>query len=171
MEPLYNRHHWGPTFCPYSEVSLSHGFRYISGRCGVCIIRLLSTMCQCFQSFLCLRAFPWWMLAGKANYYYKYCNLRKEGPWVEHLTSLPKRGMGALLSVFACNHEREPMSCLQQLGALKANNWTNNNAQRNHQWLWSQVLTAHSTQSSAMSPWVDHSANHISYISLCKDAL
>ena len=32
VEPLYNRHHWEPTFVPYSEVSL--GFRYISGGRG-----------------------------------------------------------------------------------------------------------------------------------------
>ena len=36
----------------------------------------------------------------------------KELSWAEHLTSLPKRGVGALLSVSAFNHERAPMSCL-----------------------------------------------------------
>ena len=29
----------------------------------------------------------------------KYRSLAKEHPWVEHLTSLPKRGVGALLYV------------------------------------------------------------------------
>ena len=28
-----------------------------------------------------------------------YCSLTKKGPWVEHLTSLPKRGVGALSNV------------------------------------------------------------------------
>ena len=41
-----------------------------------------------------------------------YRNLVKERTWAEHLTSLPKQGVGALLSVSAFNHERAPMSCL-----------------------------------------------------------
>ena len=53
-----------------------------------------------------------------------------------------KRGVGALLSVSTFKHERAPMSCLH---ALEANIWTNNNLQRNHQWLWSRVLIAHTT--------------------------
>ena len=40
-------------------------------------------------------------------------SLTKERPWVEHLTSPPKRGVGSLLSVSAFNHEKAPMSCLQ----------------------------------------------------------
>ena len=43
---------------------------------------------------------------------------------MEHLTSLPKRGVGALSTVFVFNHERAPTSCLQRLETLKANNWT-----------------------------------------------
>ena len=43
-----------------------------------------------------------------------------------------QRGVGVLLSVFAFNYERAPMSCLQQLDALEANNWTSNNIQWNH---------------------------------------
>ena len=39
-----------------------------------------------------------------------YCSLAKESPWAEHLTSLPKRGVGALSIVSAFNHERVPMS-------------------------------------------------------------
>ena len=62
-----------------------------------------------------------------------YCSLPKKGPWAEHLTSLPKRGVGALLTVSTFNHERVPTSCLQWLEALKANNWTQINVQRNHQ--------------------------------------
>ena len=42
-------------------------------------------------------------------------------------------GVGTLLTVSAFNHERAPTSCLQRLEALKANNWTQNNIQRNHQ--------------------------------------
>ena len=44
---------------------------------------------------------------------------------MEQLTSPSKRGVGALSSVSAFNHERAPMSCLQRLDALEANNWTN----------------------------------------------
>ena len=36
---------------------------------------------------------------------YMYHSLAKELPWVEHLTSLPNRGLGALLSVSTFNHE------------------------------------------------------------------
>ena len=61
-----------------------------------------------------------------------YRSLPKERPWAEHLTSLPKRGVGALSTVSAFNHERAPTSCLQRLKALEANNWTQNNVQRNH---------------------------------------
>ena len=62
-----------------------------------------------------------------------YRSLAKKGPWAEHLTSLPKSGVGTLSGVSALNHERAPMSCLQRLDALEANNWTNSNVQRNHQ--------------------------------------
>ena len=44
-----------------------------------------------------------------------YCSLAKEHPWVENLTSVPKREMGTLSSVSTFNHERAPMSCLQRL--------------------------------------------------------
>ena len=44
-------------------------------------------------------------------------------------------------------HHAVPMS----LNTLEANNWTN--IQQNHQWFRSQVLTAHNTQNSTMSPW------------------
>ena len=80
----------------------------------------------------------------------QYCSLPKKGPLAEHLTSLPKRGVGALSTVPAFNHERAPTSCLQQLEALKANDWTQNNVQRNHQRLRSQVLTAHNTLNGTM---------------------
>ena len=64
-----------------------------------------------------------------------YCSLPTKGPLAEHLTSLPKMGVGTLLTVSAFNHKRAPTSCLQRLKALKANKWTQNNVQRNHQWL------------------------------------
>ena len=51
-----------------------------------------------------------------------YHSLTKEHPWLEHLTSLSKRGVGALSSVAAFNHERAPMSSLPD--ALKVSNWT-----------------------------------------------
>ena len=50
-----------------------------------------------------------------------YRSLAKKGPWAEHLTSLPRRGMGALSTVSAFNHERVPTTCLQRLEALEAN--------------------------------------------------
>ena len=51
-----------------------------------------------------------------------YRSLPKKIPWVEeHLTSLPKRGVGILSTVSAFNYERAPMSCLQRLDALEAN--------------------------------------------------
>ena len=67
----------------------------------------------------------WWVVL-------MYCILTKELPWVEHLTSLPRRGVGVVLSVSAFNHERAPMSCLQQFDALEANNY---NVQWNNQHL------------------------------------
>ena len=70
----------------------------------------------------------------------------KEHKWAEYLASLPKREVSALSSVSAFNHERAPMSCLKLLDVLEAKNWTNNNAQRNHQRLRGQVLTTHNTQ-------------------------
>ena len=39
---------------------------------------------------------------------------------MEHLTRLPKREVGTILSVGTFNHERVSMSCLQCLDALKA---------------------------------------------------
>ena len=53
-----------------------------------------------------------------------YRSLPKKSPWVEHLTSLPKRGVSTLSTVSAFNYERAPTSCLQQLDALEANNCT-----------------------------------------------
>ena len=64
---------------------------------------------------------------------YIYHSLAKERPRAEHLTSPPKRGVGALSSASTFNYERTPKSCLQRLDALEANNWTNNNRQRSHQ--------------------------------------
>ena len=40
-----------------------------------------------------------------------YRSLAKKGPWVKHLTSLPKRGVDTLSTVSAFNHVRAPMSC------------------------------------------------------------
>ena len=49
----------------------------------------------------------------------QYRSVAKKGPWTEHLTSLPKRGMGTLSTVSAFNHERVPTSCLQRLEPSK----------------------------------------------------
>ena len=54
-----------------------------------------------------------------------YYSLAKECPWVEYLTSLPERGVGALSNVSTFIHKRALTSCLQRLDALEANNWTN----------------------------------------------
>ena len=106
----------------------------------------------------------------------QYHSLSKKSPWVEHLISLPKRGVGALSTVSALtDHERAPMSCLQQLKALEANNCTQNNVQwPNHQRLWSRILTVHNTLNGTMWWWaygVAHGDHRISYVLLCKDAL
>ena len=71
----------------------------------------------------------------------------------QHLTCLPKRGVGTLSTVSTFDHERAPMSCLQRLEALKANNWTQNNVQQNYQHLQSWVLMAHNTLNSTMWRW------------------
>ena len=93
---------------------------------------------------------------------YIYCSLTRKGPWAEHLTSLPKRGVGALSTVSAFHHKRTPTSCLQWLEALEANNWTQNNIQRNHQRLWSRVLMAHSTLNCMMWWWAYCSSRLVS---------
>ena len=81
-----------------------------------------------------------WKSLGTSIYTLLY-SLTKEHPWAGNLTSLPKRGMGALLSVSAFNHEIAPMWHLQQLDTLKTNNLKNNNVQQSHQGPRSQVLT------------------------------
>ena len=69
-----------------------------------------------------------------------------------------KREMGALSSASAFNHERMPMLCLQQLNALKANNWTNNNVQWSHQWLHAKSSPdGTQTLNATMSPWAWYS--------------
>ena len=79
-----------------------------------------------------------------------YCSLPKKSPWAEHPLSLPKWGVGTLSTISAFNCERAPTSCLQRLKALEANNWTQNNVQRNHQRLRRRVLTAHNTLNGSM---------------------
>ena len=85
-----------------------------------------------------------------------------------------KEGGGRSLTVSAFNHERAPKSCLQRLKVLKANNWTQNKVQRNHQQVWSRVLMAHNTPNGTMSDGehsVARGAHPISYVLLHKDAL
>ena len=79
-----------------------------------------------------------------------YHSLVIKGPWAEYLTSLPKRGVGALSTVSAFNHERAPTSCLQRLEVLDC---TQNNVQRNHQWLRGQFLTARKSLNGTMWQW------------------
>ena len=111
---------------------------------------------RCTMNMAVLSSLVFW------KYISMYRSLAKKGPWAEHLTSLPKRGVGTLSTVSALNHERVPTSCLQRLEALEANNWTQNNVQRNHQWLQSQVLTAHSTLNCTMWWWAYHSSQLVS---------
>ena len=49
--------------------------------------------------------------------------LQRAHPWVEHLTSLPKK-VDPPSSVFTHNHDRASMSCLQRPNIPEANNWT-----------------------------------------------
>ena len=72
---------------------------------------------------------------------------------------------GRYFCVSAFNHERTPMSCLQQLDGSKANNWTNNNGQWSHQQLRSQVLMAHNTHYVTAS-MVQVMERRISYVSV-----
>ena len=44
---------------------------------------------------------------------YIYCSHTKERPWVEHFTSLQKKGVGVVFGVSIFNHESAPTSCLQ----------------------------------------------------------
>ena len=73
-----------------------------------------------------------------------------------------RRGVGALSTVSAFRHERAPTSCLQRLEAPEANNWTQNNVQRNHQRLRSRVLTAHNTPNCTMWRWAYCSSRLVS---------
>ena len=108
------------------------------------------SMCNFLWVFVLLPDQWPWSLVWEQDCMCMYCSLAKRGPQVEHLTSLPKREVGALSTVSAFNHERVPTSCLQRLKALKVNNWTQNNVQRNHQQLRSRVLTAHNTPNCTM---------------------
>ena len=62
-------------------------------------------------------------------------SLVKEHPWVEAPYTSVKEGVAILSSVSSLTHGRAPMSCLQQLDALEANVWTNNDVQWNNQQL------------------------------------
>ena len=57
---------------------------------------------------------------------FQYSSLVKERPWAEHLTSLPKRVVGTLVSVSAFNHERAPMYayyCLEKVDVQTNRVW------------------------------------------------
>ena len=111
-------------------------------------ITLKNTQFGCFEIQLTSLA-PLVIQIPRISSLFQYRSLAKECPWAEHLISLLKRGVGALSSVSTFNnYERVPMSCLQQIDALKENNWT---VQHSCQQLWSQVKTADNTLNSAMS--------------------
>ena len=64
---------------------------------------------------------------------YMYHSVAKERPWVGHLTSMPKRRVGAHSCVSAFNHERGPMYAYSNslpLNSLKYR--TNINVQQSH---------------------------------------
>ena len=93
---------------------------------------------DCFGSYCILLVFV------------NYRSLAKKGETVERA---PTPLFGRLVRCSAhgpFNHERAPMSCLQQLETLESNNWTQNNIQWNHQQLRSRVLMAHNTLDSMM---------------------
>ena len=59
-------------------------------------------------------------MCGYSTYMYKYLrSLAKEGQLAEHLTSLPNRGVGTLLSVSAFKNEKAPMSGLPTIHFLQ----------------------------------------------------
>lgn len=87
-------------------------------------ITLKNTQFGCFEIQLTSLA-PLVIQIPRISSLFQYRSLAKECPWAEHLISLLKRGVGALSSVSTFNnYERVPMSCLQQIDALKENNWT-----------------------------------------------
>ena len=48
-----------------------------------------------------------------------YCSLAKKGPWAEHLTSLPNRGVGVLLTVLHLITKEHPRHVYSDLKHLK----------------------------------------------------
>ena len=100
-----------------------------------------------------------------------YRSLVKECPWAEHLISLPKWGVGTLLSVSAFNYERAPMSCLR---ALEANNWTNLQPTCTTEPPAALKSSSDDTQLSEQHHdcelGVAHGVRHISYVRSCKGA-
>ena len=68
----------------------------------------------------------------------------KKHLWAEHLTTLPKRGVGALSSVFAFDQWKSAHVCLQWCESLSRLRWqqVNNNQQEPHPFE-AQVLVAH----------------------------
>ena len=74
------------------------------------------------KSNIMLASFPGGRLAHVIPFPGNFCVCLVKCPWAEHLTSPSKRGVGALSNVSAFNHKRVPMSCLQQLDAVEANN-------------------------------------------------
>ena len=82
-----------------------------------------------------------------------YCSFVKEHPWAEHLTSMPKRGVGALLNATTFNHEEASMYAYNDsLPTNLLKYCTNNNVQWNHGPWKLTFLTAHNTVNGKMPP-------------------
>ena len=90
------------------------------------------------------------VLSGLRKMPCMYNSLTRECPWAEHLTSLPKRGVGALLSVSAFTTKECPCHAYMPLKQIIGPTITY--VQQNHQRLWSRVLMAHITLNDTMSP-------------------
>lgn len=107
-------------------------------------VTLINTQFGCFEILTSLA--PLLIQFPPTSSLFKYRSLAKECPWAY---KSPKRGVSAFSSVPTfINHKRVPISCLQQIDALKANNWT---VQQSCQQFWSQVKAAHNTPNSTMS--------------------
>ena len=126
---------------------------------------LLTVLYSDMQRFCCL-------VTGTVQGFPNYCSLAKECQWAEHHTNLPKRGVGTLSSISAFTHKRAPMSGLQLVDALEANNLTItynriNSGFQVESWLHTTLWIAPCHHEDGVA----HGAHHISYVCLHKDAL
>ena len=96
----------------------------------------------------------------------EYCSLMKEHPWAEHLTSLSKRGAGALLSVSAFNHERVPCHVYSCSIPSKQQTITYNGITSRFQVKSSQILVCPSMQRCPVLTFgeVLHEVSYLRYV-------